>query len=155
MSTGIIIALIILGIVLLLIEFLVIPGITVAGIAGTLLIVGGVVSGYYFHKPPVSNYISVGTVLFIVIITGIAFKTKTWQKFGLQSTVVGHAPALEQDKFKIGDTGSTVSKLSPIGKVLINDEIIEARSMGNYVDSNTQVVIVRIEKNKIFVEPKN
>ena len=35
-----------------------------------------------------------------------------------------------------------------------NDVIVEARSMGGFIDEDIDVVIIRTEKNKLFVEPK-
>jgi membrane-bound ClpP family serine protease len=153
MSVGIIITIIVLGILLLLVEFLVVPGVTVAGIAGTLLIIGGVVSGFYFHNPPVSTYITIATVIVILLIFILAFKTKTWQKLGLKTTIDSHATVDVAETFKVGDEGVSVSRLAPIGKVMINDTLVEARSLGGYIDPNTPVKIIRTEKNKLFVEP--
>ncbi len=154
MSIGVIISLIIIGILLLLVEFLVVPGVTVAGVAGTVLILGGVIAGYYFHESPVNHLILLSTLGFILIVFIIAFKTKTWRKMGLKSTIASHVDAISEDAFKVGDIGKTISKLAPIGKVMVNDIVVEARSLGSYIDSNKEIVIIRKEKNKLFVEPK-
>ncbi|QQS51698.1 MAG: NfeD family protein [Bacteroidota bacterium] len=154
MAISVIIILILIGIVLLLIEFLVIPGVTIAGIAGTALIIGGVVSGYIFHGTPDGHYIMLATTALIVILFVLAFKTKTWQRMGLSTSIDSHIETAGSDQFKVGEIGKSISRLAPIGKVMIHDMIIEARSMGGYIDSNVDVVIVHTEKNKIFVEPK-
>lgn len=155
MSVGIIIALVILGIILLLVEFLIIPGVTIAGITGSLLIIGGVVLGYYFHPFKTANLILLGTMVLLVLFSVLAFKTKTWQKMGLKTEIDGHATEDVALKFKVGDAGVAISRLAPIGKVMINESIVEARSMGGYIDQNTEIVIIRTEKNKLFVEPKS
>jgi membrane-bound ClpP family serine protease len=154
MSVTVILALIILGILLLLVEFLVIPGITIAGIAGTLLVIGGVISGYYYHQAPVGHYIMISTLTFILLLFVTVFKTKTWQKLGLKTSIDGHLDSAGSENFNVGDIGKSVSRLAPIGKVMINNIIIEARSMGGYIDANKDIVIVRTEKNKLFVELK-
>lgn len=153
MSVGVIITLIILGILLLLVEFLIIPGVTVAGIVGSLLIIGGVVSGYYFHPFNIANYILLGTIVLLILFFILAFKTKTWQKLGLKTEIDGHATQDVAEQFKVGDTGKAISRLAPIGKVMIGESIVEARSMGGYIDPNTEIIIIRTEKNKLFVEP--
>lgn len=153
MSVGIIITLIILGIILLLVEFLVIPGVTIAGIAGTLLIVGGVISSFYFQKPPVSTYITLSTFVVILLLFILAFKTKTWQKLGLKTAIDSHVGVDVSETFKVGDEGISVSRLAPTGKIMIRDTLVEARSLGGYIDPNTIVRIIRTEKNKLFVEP--
>jgi len=154
MTIGIIITLIILGILLLLIEFLVIPGVTVAGIAGTLMITGGIVAGYYYLEPPLGNYITISTISLIMLLFILAFKTKTWTKFGLEKSIDGHVSQAVSELYKVGETGKTISRLAPIGKIMIENKVVEARSMGGYIDTDTEIVIVKTEKNKIFVEPK-
>ena len=79
MSITAIALIILLGIFLLMIEFLVIPGVTVAGIAGTLLIIGGVYAGYFFYQTPEGNYILLGSIVLIAGVFIFALKTKTWQ----------------------------------------------------------------------------
>ena len=154
MSIGVIVALIILGILLLLVEFLVVPGITVAGVVGTVLIIGGVAAGYYFHATPPGHYIMLSTFGLILLVFITAFKTKTWQKLGLKTSIDSHVETAGSEKFKVGDEGKSISRLAPIGKVMINEVIVEARSMGGYIDPDKDIIIVRTEKNKLFVEPK-
>jgi membrane-bound ClpP family serine protease len=155
MSVGVIITLVIVGILLLLVEFLIIPGVTVAGIVGSLLIIGGVVSGYYFHPVKTANFILLGTIVLLLLFFILAFKTKTWKKLGLKSEINSHATQDVAELFNVGDTGRAVSRLAPIGQIMINDTIVEARSMGGFIDPNTEIVIIRKEKNKLFIEPKS
>lgn len=155
MSVGVIITLVIVGILLLLVEFLIIPGVTVAGIVGSLLIIGGVVSGYYFHPFKIANFILLGTIVLLLLFFILAFKTKTWQKLGLKSEIDSHATQDVAELFDVGDTGKTVSRLAPIGTIMINESLVEARSLGGFIDPNTEIVIIRKEKNKLFVEPKS
>jgi membrane-bound ClpP family serine protease len=135
------------------VEFLVIPGITIAGIAGTLFIVGGIVVSYYFKDNHTANIITICTLAMIIVAVVIGFKTKTWERFGLKKEIDGHATEDVAKTFKVGDKGTTVSRLAPIGNIIINDIIVEARSLGGFIDPNTNVVIVRTEMNKLFVEP--
>lgn len=153
MPTYIIVTLIVLGIILLMVEFLVIPGVTVAGIAGTLFIIGGIVCSYYFQERRTANIITVSTLALLVVAIALAFKSKTWQRFGLKTEINGHANDDVADIFKAGDKGRTVSRLAPTGTIIINDQIVEARSLGGFIDPETDVVVIRTEKNKLFVEP--
>jgi membrane-bound ClpP family serine protease len=147
--------LILLGIILILIELLVVPGISVAGIGGFLLIIGGIVLGYHFHGTTAGNYILLTTAVVMILIIVLALKLKTWQRFGLQTTIDSKVGVLKEDEIKVGDVGGTISKLSPIGKAMFNDKIFEVHSDGEYVDEHKQVVVTRINGNKIFVEIKN
>lgn len=153
MSLTLISLIILLGIILLLVEFLIIPGVTVAGIGGTILIIGGVVLAYVQDKTT-GTYVLLITIALLLIIFVLAFKTKTWRKLGLQTAVEGKVGVIEEDSIKVGDTGETISRLVPIGKALINDKMFEVRSDGNYIDPHTTVTVVKIQGNKIYVEPK-
>jgi membrane-bound ClpP family serine protease len=42
-----------------------------------------------------------------------------------------------------------------IGKALINNEYYEVHSLGEYVDPQTPIVVIRVEFNRIIVKPKN
>ena len=153
MPTYIIILVIAVGIILLMVEFLVIPGVTIAGIAGTLFIVGGIFSSYYYHSAKTGNIVTLSTLVFLILVIVVAFKTKTWDRYGLKTAIESHATVDVSEQFKVGDKGKSVSRLAPMGTIMINDTILEARSLGGFIDPNTDVVIVRAEKNKIFVEP--
>ncbi|MFP4488825.1 MAG: nodulation efficiency protein D (NfeD), partial [Bacteroidales bacterium] len=60
-SLGVIIFLIILGILLFMVEFLIVPGITIAGIGGAVSIISGIVLSFFYHGP--------GTGLIVLICT--------------------------------------------------------------------------------------
>jgi membrane-bound ClpP family serine protease len=91
----------------------------------------------------------------MILLLVLALKLKTWQRFGLQSTIDGRVSGIDKETLKSGDTGKTVSRLAPIGKALIHDKLYEVRSDGSYINNNSDIIITRIEGNKIFVEPKN
>ena len=154
MTVTAILLLILLGILLLLVEFLVIPGITIAGILGTLLIIGGVVSGYYYHEPPTSHYILAGSLGALIIMFSFAFKTNTWKRFGLQNSIDSRVGEIDTEKIKVGDEGKSLSRLTPMGKAMINDEVFEVRTVGNIIDPNKEIIVKKIDGNKIFVELK-
>jgi membrane-bound ClpP family serine protease len=147
--------LILLGIVLLLTEFLVIPGITVAGIAGTLLLIGGIFCGYFYHPVATGNYIFIGTLVLLAVSFTIALKSKSWQRYGLSAEITGKVGGIDSEKIKTGDTGMSTSKLSPIGKAIFNETTFEVSSEGGYIDQNRELIVTRIEGNKIFVIIKN
>jgi membrane-bound ClpP family serine protease len=155
MSVPAIVLIIVLGFILFLLEFLIIPGITVAGVAAFLLVAGGIFCGYFFHGQTVGNLILLITGVSMFVLFIIVLKLKTWHRVGLKSTIDGKVGVIEKDRIKPGDEGVTVSKLSPVGKALINGKLFEVRSDGNYVESNRTVTVTHIEGNKIFIETKN
>ena len=58
--------------------------------------------------------------------------------------------------FKLGDKGVTLTNLRPEGKAIFgDDERITVYSIGEFIDKDAHVTIVKIEHNKIFVTTVN
>jgi len=150
-----IIALIALGIVLILLEFFVVPGITVAGIGGLLLLISGVALSYSKYGTPDGHYLLAGTVIALIFILSIAFKSKTWKRISLNVAIDSKAKEDLSLIINKGDTGTTVSRLAPAGTILINDKLVEAESRSGFIDENEEVEVIKIKFNKIIVKLKN
>ena len=55
---------------------------------------------------------------------------------------------------KVGDTGKCISRLSPIGKAMINNREFEVTSSSDYIEENSTVVVTMVSRNKIVVNLK-
>ena len=156
MSIGAIILLIVLGIILLFLEFFVIPGFTISGIGGFLCLAASVFASYYYHGVTVGNIILVSTIILIFSLIFISVKSKVWNKVMLKSNIEGKAIDVKQETaFHIGDRGKTVTRLAPIGKAIFNDKIVEAKSIGVFIDENTEIEIIKIQNTNVVVKPLN
>jgi membrane-bound ClpP family serine protease len=153
MSLLAIILLILLGIFLFLVEFLLIPGVTIAGIAGFILLVGGVYMGYDSLGTPAGHYILAGSIVLSTVIIGYSLRARTWNRLMLNSTISGKVSAYEEEKVKVGDEGTTVTRLNPMGKVLINGEYLEAKSTGPYIEQKKKIRVVSIKDYRVIVKP--
>ncbi|GET33672.1 hypothetical protein PbJCM13498_25350 [Prolixibacter bellariivorans] len=148
-----ILLLIFLGIILLLLEFAVIPGITIAGIGGIVLF------GYsiYLAFGAYGTAAGIGTLLFIIIVVPILMfkllKGKIGDKMSLKSTIIGKTNLIEDTRFHAGDKGVTVTRLGPVGKVEFDGQVMEGKSTGPMMDAGTEVEIVKVLKNQIIVKP--
>lgn len=146
--------LILLGIMLLLIEFLIIPGITIAGIGGFILIAGGIYSAYHFRGVKFGNITLLATVLVLLIIFFFALRSRTWRKIALNTKINSSVENLiKEGKLQAGERGRTITKLAPIGKAMFGDKIIEAKSLAGYVDENTEVEIIKVQSTNVIVKP--
>jgi membrane-bound ClpP family serine protease len=156
-SLGIIIFLIILGILLFLVEFLIVPGITIAGIGGAISIITGVVLAFYFEGPITGLIVLIATALLIGLTVVFMLKAGTWKKLMLNKAIDSKVDFVKmgEGKIKVGDKGKTITRLNPMGKVMIKNEYYEAKSIDKLIDQNTEVEIVKIESNKIIVKPLN
>lgn len=154
MSLLAVILIIVIGIILLLLEFLVFPGVTVFGIGGFLFILFGIGASYYYHGVQTGNYALLITVVLSVSTIYFLFKQKTWKKIGLASNITSHNVPFDVKKIHEGDPGKTITRLAPIGKVIVNDVICEGKSLSGFINENTDIVVVRVLKTQIIVKPK-
>ncbi len=155
MSLFAIVLLIILGVFLLLVEFLVVPGITVAGIGGVLLIITGIYLSYALHGIAAGNYVLLGSVLFMVVSLYFSLKSRTWRKTMLESTLDGKVNTFDLSIIKPGDTGKAVTRLGPMGKVEINGVLYEAKAGDIIIDAETDITVVKVLSDKLIVKPTN
>jgi len=156
MSMTLIIFLILLGIILFLIEFLLVPGITVAGIGGAILMIGGVIMAYHFHGTAAGNYTLIGTAVASFITIYFVLKTKTWNRIMLKTSIDGKVNVVEKENpnVKVGDIGETVTRLNPMGRVLVNGENFEGKSEDVFIDQQSKVEVTKVLSNKIIVKLK-
>jgi len=153
MSIFAIILLILLGLVLLLIEFAVIPGVTIAGIGGFLCLIASVYIAFN-DLGTGAGFITLAVVLLLApAMIYYFFKSRTGKKMILEKNIDGKVELINIEKIKIGDTGKTIGRLAPTGKVRVNGEVVEAQSTGSFIDHNTRIKVLKIVSNKIIVEP--
>lgn len=155
MSLTAIIFLIVLGIILFFIEFLIVPGVTIAGIAGAILIFIGIYFGYKEYGTPTGHYILLATAGVSVFSVVFMLRAGTWEKLMLNSKIESKASATLENEVNIGDVGETVTRLNPYGKVILNDKYYEAKSSGTYIDPKTKIEVKKIERSYIIVKPLN
>ena len=155
MSVTAIIILIALGIFLLIVEFLIAPGVTIAGIGGFVLIIGSVFMAYKYHGAPTGHYVLFGTGLAVVLTLTLTLRSKTWNKVMHTKYVEGKANDSLEDIIKPGDQGKTVTRLAPSGNVLVNGQIVEGSSLGDFISENTGIEVTKVYRNKIIVKIKS
>jgi membrane-bound ClpP family serine protease len=148
-------ALILLGIILFLMEVLVIPGIGFAGIGAFVLIAIGVFLSYEHYGNVVGNYTLFGSLLFFAGMTFYALRAKTWKRLTLESSIDSRVNVVAKDEVSVGDEGIAVSRLAPMGKVMVKNKMYEAKSLGEYVTENTPVVVVKVNESNVIVKPTN
>ena len=146
--------LILLGIFLFLVEFLLIPGITIAGIGGIILIGSGIYLAFVNHGVTM-GLITLGlTLLVSVIVIAISLRSRTWKKVMLDTKIDGTShEALAEGSISPGDKGESMTRLNPIGKVRVNDIVIEAKSITGYVDPHTEIEVVKLSGTQLIVKP--
>ena len=155
MSITIIILLILLGILFLLAELLLVSGSIAVGVIGVVFIITGIAGAFHSHGTNTGLIVCGITFSVCGIIIYYLMKSKTWKKFTLNSTIDSKVNVIDESKVKTGDSGKTLSKVGPIGKAQFNGYIFEVRSLGEYIEENKEIMVVKIEANRIFVALKN
>jgi len=150
----VIIILIVLGILLFVIEFLLVPGVTIAGIGGLILTVFGVYKAFEDYGSTVGVWVLIGTILLSVFVIAMSLRARTWNRLMLKTDIRGTVDRdLTEEQMKIGDRGVALTRLAPMGKILVNDLVREAKSVEGFVDEHTDIEIVSIEGTKINIKP--
>jgi membrane-bound ClpP family serine protease len=147
-----IIFLILLGLILLILEFAVIPGFTIAGIGGVAMLIASIYLAFSEYGT-LAGFITLLTVLVSApLLFYYFFKTRAGKKMVLNTKIEGKVEAFDPLKIQPGDTGITIGRLAPSGKVKVNGEVADAQSTGSFIDPIKPVRVVRVIPNKVIVE---
>jgi membrane-bound ClpP family serine protease len=148
-----IITLIALGALLLVAEIILLPGLTVAGIGGFIAYGVAIFLGFE-HYGTGGGFIVVGVIVAVSALSiALSLRAKTWQRLALKQQIDGISQSSPELEVKTGDRGMAVTRLAPMGKVLINNETYEAKSLGDlYVDQKTEVEVVGFENFNVIVK---
>ncbi len=153
---ALVITLIVLGIVLLLIELMLIPGFGVTGILGILSLVGGVVLAYTSHGATVGHITLATTIVASALLLWYALQPKTWKRLTLHENITAQAIETPQQKgLEAGMQGMAITRLAPMGTVKINGVEIEAASHDTIIDPLAKVEIIKIDGTKVIVKTIN
>lgn len=152
MELFIVILLISTGIILLLLEFLVIPGIAVAGIGGVAFIVGGIIYSYKALGDVAGNYTLVLSAIIFLVTLVLVLRSKTWNKAMLKAEIDGTVKEHETEGIEVGETAVTVSRLAPMGKVRIHGKVVEAKSVSGFVNPDSRVTVVKVQSSILIVK---
>ena len=148
-----IISLIILGIILLLVEIVLLPGVTIAGVFAFISF-GGSVYFAFDQYGMMAGFIVAGAILVISIVAIIlALRSKMWDKLALNQNVEGSIDKLPTEVgVKIGDVATTLTRLNPVGTLTINNKSYEGKSLNALIDQGVSVEVIGIENSQIIVK---
>lgn len=149
----VLIMLVLIGFILLLLEFLVFPGVNVVGILG-FVCVGGAIYVAYSQMGSTAGHITLaGIAVGGFLVTWYALRSKTWNRMQLNTQIDSTVEGVDLS-IREGDNGITIGRLAPMGKVRIGEHIVEAELQNGYVDDGSEIVVAKVFKNKIIVKLK-
>ncbi len=151
---ALIIILVILGIFLLGVEIFLLPGITIAGI-GTLLCCGFAVYAAFAGYGTVGGFLTLAAVLLLsMVMLAVGLRSKTWKRLALHAHIDGASqPSPEKENLGIGDRGRTLTRLAPVGKVMLKGKTYEAKSIDVYIDPQREVEVIGFDNFTVVVRP--
>jgi membrane-bound ClpP family serine protease len=152
MITGVVIALLLLGILLLLLEILFVPGTTIVGVGGIILLAIGIYLAYDFIGPTAGHLSLASSVVVTFLALIILLKGETWKRMALDTKTKGKSVEQLEKLLVIGERGKTISRLNPAGKALFKDKILEVSTTGEFVDEDVNIEVVKLDQNRIKVK---
>ncbi len=151
----IILSLLLIGLALIIVELVFIPGTTVVGVLGLVFAIVGIVISYSHFGSDIGLYILLGSLVTTLGAMFYTFRVGAWKRFAHKSSIDSKVNEGIMAYVQIGDEGVTISTLRPMGKAEFHDKTFEVKTSGNYVERGERVKITRIESHQIVVEPLN
>jgi membrane-bound serine protease (ClpP class) len=163
------ILLVLIGAVLIALEVFVIPGFTVAGVAGIAALVAGlgmtlVGAGATFAvvlsalgRVSIALLLAMaGAFALLRFLPNLPFGQRLVLTTGMDAGR-GYISAPDSDRNWLGRTGMAVSPLRPAGIAQVDGTRIDVVSDGGFIEAGTTVVVIRVAGNRIVVrqEKKN
>lgn len=163
------ILLFVIGIILLIFEFLVIPGFGIAGISGSILILGALILALVGNVNFDFNFVSAADISkgIITVISGVIISVALlfwfFQKIGSkgplgrlalqadQATEKGYIGVPSELQEYIGKEGLAATILRPSGKVTIGDRQFDAVALHGYIEKGAGIKVVKYENAQLYV----
>jgi membrane-bound ClpP family serine protease len=152
MTLGVVIALLILGVLLILLEILFIPGTTVVGIGGLVLLGIGVFVAYNQLGNAAGHISLLSSVVVIFLSLVVLLKGQTWKRVALNDSIEARSVEKMDTLVAVGDRGRTISRLNPAGKAIFGETMVEVTASGEFVESDVEVEVTKVETNRVNVK---
>lgn len=146
-----IVILLLIGILLITLEIVALPG-AIAGIVGLIMLSIGVWQSYATYGIVAGNIVLLVSVVVCILLLVFFMRSKTWRFFGLKTEIDSKVNTIDENLLTVGVRGRTVSRLAPTGKANINGQIVEVHTVSEFVNENEEVEITKIEGYKITVK---
>lgn len=146
------------GILLVFIELLILPGFGAAGVPGCLLIVIGVGIAWWQFGYQTALIYTGATLISVIPLTimglSVLRATPAGKAFILRTTqnkAEGfHAPPSELENL-VGKSGKALTPLRPAGAALISGHRVDIVTQGEFVPADTEVEVIFVEGSRVVV----
>ena len=153
---GISLSLIIVGIILIFLEIFIIPGFGITGIAGLLMMLGGVFLAADTFAEGVLylliTFLTTGLLVYAGYKTGRL--KRIWGKISLkekQNINEGYVAPKKEYEHYLGKTGTALTLLRPAGSALIEGERVDVVTDGSFIAKDSKIKVFAVEGTRIIV----
>lgn len=142
------------GIALFMLDIFLVPGMIVGSI-GIITSIVAIIFAYQSMGVWVGTLLLAGTATLNIFLIYWGMNRLSKSPLAVRKVIDGKVNVFEKHHLHVGDTAMTVTALRPEGKVMIGSEIVTVWSQVGFVEANTEVEVVAIQENKIFVKKVN
>jgi membrane-bound serine protease (ClpP class) len=154
---GAIIALLVAGFLLIILEIF-LPG-GVIGTVGVLLLLAGSVLCFHMYGAAVGTTVLVGSLVAATLIIYLGYKmirrsrmSKNIFLESAESTEAGFSASDQELKGLVGAVGVAESDLRPAGIADFSDHRVSVVTEGDYIHAGERIRVVEVESNRVVVE---
>lgn len=144
----------ILGLILILLEILVVPGFGFVGIAGFAFLLWGA----YRYSQEFNLWVGIGVFALVILVclsTFVLFLRSPASKWLIHRDQFAGSKIAEL--VRKGQKGRTLTPLFPVGKAVFvvdgKERMLDVSSSGEFVESNREIEVFLVEGTRIFVKP--
>jgi membrane-bound serine protease (ClpP class) len=178
------VAVFVIGVILLLVEFFIIPGFGITGALGIVFIIAGLVGMLVRNRPnewpvPHGDFewqvfiegalgLLIGFGMFVVAawllakhlpklstFSGLALVPPAGKKGDEFEASMTISPEAMGQKLKVGDKGKAVAKLRPAGKAKFGEAVVDVVCQADFIDTGVEIEIIEIHGNRVIVRKIN
>jgi membrane-bound serine protease (ClpP class) len=160
----------VIGLILVLVEFFVMPGTFVPGLVGTLMILGSLLWAMVDHWPssqgmpssadferPMLNFVTalIGTGVVVAILAKLLPKTSIYNRLVLAAAGVdGPAVSVPMVNLtvRVGEIGTATTTLRPAGKAEFGGEVHDVVTNGGFITQGSSVKVIETDGVRVVVE---
>mgnify|MGYP002627001429 CR=1 FL=1 len=150
MSPFFIAVILFIGLTLLTLEIVALPG-GIAGFFGLAIITFGIWRTYADYGTTAGSWVLLSCIAICVILLVILLKSKTWNRFSLSEESDSKVNQIDNPNIQVGSRGVTIARLAPTGKALFGGQLMEVHAVNTFIDPDKPIEVVAIEGYRIDV----
>lgn len=146
-----IVLLVFFGLLFLVAELVLLPGVSIGALLSLVCYGSSIYLAFRDYGPLTGALVVIAILVLSFVAIVFSLRAKTWQRFSLKQEIRSSSMPEPDKELQIGARGTSVSRLSPMGKVVIDGRIYEAKSQDVYIDPRSEVEVVGFENFSVIV----